>query len=134
MLQGIHKVSRYSWLGWLGLVLSLVACKPDSSTSLDEKAAYLADYESPGYRWGFIDTTGELVIPAMFDEVSRFSEGKAAVNKDGLWGYIDVSGKEIIKTQFRLAYNFHENRARVKTFDLPEYYITPGETAISSKD
>jgi len=134
MLQGISKVSRYSWFGWFGLLLTLVACKPDSNSITDEKQAYLADYESPGYRWGFIDTTGELVIPAMFDEVSRFSEGKAAVNQDGLWGYIDTSGKLIIKPQFRLAYNFHENRARVKTFDLPEYYITPGGTTISSKD
>ena len=46
----------------------------------------------PQYHWGFIDTTGQILIKAEYDAVSQFSENKAAINKDGLWGYMLHSG------------------------------------------
>ena len=132
MLQERGKQSRYSCLAICGLFLTVIACKPDSSSFSEEKAAYLADYEKPAYQWGYINTSGQIVIPADYDDVRQFSENKAAINKAGLWGYIESSGKMIIKPQFRSAYNFHENRARIKPFNQPEYYITPDGKIISS--
>jgi hypothetical protein len=134
MLQGIYKQSRYSLLGCLSLFLSALACTSDSASSSKEKASYLADYESPSAKWGFMDMTGKLVVPALYDEVGQFSEHKATVNKAGLWGYIDTLGKIIIRPQFRLAYLFHEYRARVKPFDLPECYITASGKIISAEE
>src|SRR5688572_3761124 len=73
------------------------ACKnPDSSHSEDE-SAYMADYESPEGRWGYINTAGELVIEARYDDAGPFSEGLASVNKRGKWGFIDQNGNEIIE-------------------------------------
>ncbi|HEX5113285.1 MAG TPA: WG repeat-containing protein [Saprospiraceae bacterium] len=131
MLQGIRKQSGNYLFLLLILGMGFMQCRPDSSAS-EEKTAYLADYESPSDLWGFIDTSGQLVIPAKYDDVASFSEGKAAVNKSGLWGYIDHDGKEIIKPQFKEAYAFHEGMARVKPFELPASYITSVGKIISS--
>ena len=35
-----------------------------------------------------------------YDKVMDFSEGLAAVSKDGKWGFIDKTGKEVIKPQY----------------------------------
>ncbi len=52
-------------------------------------------------KWGFIDTAGNLVTEALYDDFMTagsavFHEGLAAVKKDGLWGYIDTQGKTVI--------------------------------------
>lgn len=132
MLQGFNKHLRFRTFLFLTLVLAGTACRRDSSAFSEEKSAYLADYESSGNRWGFIDTMGQLVIEAEYDDAAGFSEDKAAVNKAGFWGFINREGKEIIKPQFRSAFTFHENRARVKPFDLPDCYVTSSGKLLSS--
>ena len=57
-------------------------------------------------KYGFISTSGELVIPATFEFAWRFSEGLASVWKDGRAGYIDESGKFVIPPQFDYARAF----------------------------
>jgi len=42
-------------------------------------------------QWGFVDATGQEIIPCVFDDVGDFSEGLAAVLIDGKWGYIAVA-------------------------------------------
>jgi hypothetical protein len=43
-------------------------------------------------RCGFINDEGRLVIPFIYEDARRFSEGLAAVKIDGKWGYIDKTG------------------------------------------
>ena len=43
-------------------------------------------------KFGFIDTYGNVVIPFIYDDVKRFSNGVALTEKDGKWGLIDVDG------------------------------------------
>jgi len=65
-------------------------------------------------KWGFIDTTGTIIIDTMFNEVGVFSEGLAAASDSaGKWGYIDESGKWSIKPQFTSADAFKDGRATV---------------------
>ena len=40
-------------------------------------------------KWGWINTSGEVIIPAQFEKANQFSEGLALVQKDGKWGYIN---------------------------------------------
>jgi len=73
----------------------------------------------PGYtgeKWGYIDRTGQLVIPAHFDEAGDFSEGLARVKVKGdpdKWGYIDKQGNYVIPPQFYSAGDFREGLAPV---------------------
>ncbi len=45
---------------------------------------------------GFINETYEVVIPFIYNDVNAFSEGLAAVSKDGSKGFIDRTGKEVV--------------------------------------
>lgn len=105
------------------LLFTSVSCKQDSSGHSEEESAYMADYESPSDHWGFIDTTGDLSIEAKYDDAGPFSEGLAAVNKDGKWGYIDKEGNTIIEPVYKSAWAFHEGFARVLPFDGPDIFI-----------
>lgn len=63
-------------------------------------------------KFGYIDTTMKLVIPANYDNADDFSEGVAAVNMGGTgatypwtidggkWGYISRTGDLVIPFQY----------------------------------
>jgi hypothetical protein len=72
--------------------------------------------------WGFIDTSGKVVITPQYPEASDFSEGLASVCVGDCSanpilpfsrGYIDHDGKLVIPTQFGIASNFSEGLAQV---------------------
>lgn len=52
-------------------------------------------------------------IAPQYEDASLFSDGLAAVKKDGKWGYIDTEGKTVIPFQYDLAYEFNEGYAIV---------------------
>ena len=116
----------------LGMLFVLPGCRDSPSANTGEQSAYMADYEAPASKWGFIDTIGNLVIEAIYDDVGPFSGGLAAVNFKGLWGYIDKTGKTVIQPIYRSAWAFHEHKARVKPFDEPDQFITASGDVISS--
>lgn len=60
------------------------------------------------YNWGFLDTHGKLVIKPLFDQAHDFSDGFAAVARNGQWGYIDKQGKWVIPAQFDVADDFSQ--------------------------
>jgi hypothetical protein len=78
------------------------------------------------HRFGFIDETGKIVINPVYERVSSFSEGLAAVcsgpgcyfgtqntNKEKKWGFVDKTGKVVIVAQFADAGGFREGVANV---------------------
>lgn len=46
--------------------------------------------------YGFSDQNNNIIIPAIYNEVSSFSEGLAAVKLNEKWGYINEKGEEVI--------------------------------------
>ncbi len=62
---------------------------------------------------GFCDQHGKLIISTKFEDAENFSEGLAAVRKNGKWGFIDVSGKVVIPFQFESVDSFSSGRAMV---------------------
>lgn len=57
-------------------------------------------------KYGFIDTTGKIIAPPIYDEVLPFANGFAAVRHGNFWGYIDKTGKEIIPMRYKAATSF----------------------------
>ncbi|MBR4531463.1 WG repeat-containing protein [bacterium] len=55
----------------------------------------IIDNHAGGYKSGYIDTTGKLVIPYQFDDADFFQGGVARVKKDDKWGLINSKGKLI---------------------------------------
>ena len=61
-------------------------------------------------KFGFINTSGEFVIPAQFDSFyqENFDEsGVLPVNVGGKWGYIDLTGTYLAEPQFDYAEPFY---------------------------
>jgi WG containing repeat len=114
-------------------ILFLAAgCKPDSPGQSEAESAYMADYEAPSNKWGYMDKTGTLVIKPQYDDAASFSEGLAAVNISGKWGFINKEGDVVIEPRFRSAWAFHENKARVEPFDQPAYFIDKSGKVVPS--
>jgi hypothetical protein len=67
-------------------------------------------------RWGFIDRSGELQIPTVFDGPTpkSFRDGIAGARIDGRWGFIDRSGSFVIRPDYESVRSFSEGQACVK--------------------
>ena len=46
-------------------------------------------------KWGYINQSGQMVIPCQFDDAEAFHGGVAKVKKNGKWGLINCKGKLI---------------------------------------
>lgn len=85
-------------------------------------------------KFGFIDQTGQLVIPAQFADARPFAGGLAAVQSQEKWGYIDRSGKSIIPAQFsEPPAQFAGGMALVKQNDKYGFMDTTGKMAIAAQ-
>lgn len=73
-------------------------------------------------RWGYIDKSGQLVIPPQFDYAKAFFSGLGAVLVGERWGYIDRSGRMIVPPQFESA-EPHYNRVTAAKLDGRWVYI-----------
>lgn len=67
--------------------------------------------------WGYIDKTGEIVVPGKYTLAYDFSEGLAAVRigeyPNDKWGYINVAGEEVVPCIYDDAGAFSEGIAAV---------------------
>ncbi len=69
--------------------------------------------ESEGKVTFWSPVTFETAFAGVFEDARAFSEGLAAVRKDGLYGFIDLEGKWVIRPQFQNTSAFHEGVAVV---------------------
>lgn len=83
--------------------------------------AFVKDKKTSLY--GFIDRTGEEVIPCQYLDVEDFSEDLAPVKTESGWGYIDKLGNIAITSNFLQARAFFCGLAVVQTFDKTWGYI-----------
>jgi hypothetical protein len=49
---------------------------------------------------GYLDLRGKIAIPFTYQEVRNFSDGLAAVEKEGKWGYVNRDGRLVIPIKF----------------------------------
>jgi hypothetical protein len=97
----VIEVGQKLWISAAGEAESMaMAPEAGESMSMAAPANILLRYSPDGSKYGFIDTSGELVIPATFDNVSEFEEGLAAVVIGDKMGLIDRSGQMVVEPQF----------------------------------
>ena len=83
--------------------------------------------------YSYIDKTGKVVIEGPFMEAQPFTNGLAAVMKEGKWGYINKTGEMVIPCQYDWAGDFSGKLAPVER-DLKVGYIdASGNTVIPFK-
>lgn len=64
-------------------------------------------------KYGYINTTGEVVVEPRYWEAEDFSEGLAAVLMGDRWGYIDREGRTVLGPKWIAAESFSEGLAAV---------------------
>jgi len=74
-----------------------------------------SSFDTRGYRfrYHYVDINGNTILPGPFEGAKSFSEGLAAVKKDGKWGYINRDGEYEISPQFSDAGSFSEGLADI---------------------
>jgi hypothetical protein len=82
-------------------------------------------------KWGYIDSSGKIVIKPQFAWAEEFSEGLAAFeNEDGKHGYIDEMGRVVIEPKFDNWTEFSEGLAAVSVDFEWGYIDKTGKWAI----
>jgi len=93
----------------------------DKALSFSEGLAAVMTKENHVERWGFIDLTGKMIIPATYRlRPGRFSEGLAAVRigeseSNYEMAYIDKTGKRVMENKAWNVNEFHNGFAWVGT-------------------
>ena len=59
-------------------------------------------------------STKEEIVTPIYDDVTNFYDGMAAVKLSNSWGYVDMSGQVVIPLKFEEAYSFNGGKAKVK--------------------
>lgn len=65
-------------------------------------------------KYGFMNSQGKLIVPALYNEVGPFQEGLAVVSKEDLFGIIDKKNQVVVDFQFDEILEFVNNRAIVR--------------------
>ena len=63
---------------------------------------------------GFVDVTGNSVIPMKFESARPFVDALAAVCIGNKYGFVDLTGRMVIQPRFEDATAFYEGLASVK--------------------
>ncbi|HIZ85691.1 MAG TPA: WG repeat-containing protein [Candidatus Coprenecus stercoravium] len=85
---------------------------------------------SPTLKWGYIDTSGIIVIPCRFDIANRFSEGYAAVMSGNKWGFIDHYGDTLVNYKYDEVKDFVNGYAAVRRSQQWGYIDTGGQETV----
>lgn len=145
MASGLQK---YDYIGPFEDGLAVVADAGGKVGFIDEtgREVIAPAYESPethfseglasvksGGKAGYINKSGEVVIPFRFDIGFEFSEGLAGVIIDGKGAYIDKTGKIVIAPGEFGPGEFRDGLAPINRWDPPisEFIDRTGRVAIS---
>ena len=127
MRQNKNKPKRKMWI-WIAvivvggscvLILTLSKSCAKNVPSSDLDLAGFEQSDTTGVESeineNFVQLTPEFIEAIQkYDQLSLFSEGYAAVCKNGKWGYIDKAGQEVIPCKYDWANTFHEGLASVR--------------------
>lgn len=75
---------------------------------------------------GFIDQSGNEIIPCIFDLTQEFAEGLVAAKMNERWGYLDLQGHEVTLPRFDFAGSFRNGLAQVIEAGFPAYIDKSG--------
>ena len=78
----------------------------------------------PRLSWGYINHSGTWAIAPQYQNASSFSEGRAAVGRDGDMGYVNAKGESVLVSRFAYAEGFHDGYAKV-AIGVPNKVVIP---------
>lgn len=108
-----YELNVWTWID--GTLKKVVKEKEPLNTSRKKVELYPASRrELEGIRYGYIDSSGKLIIPISFDSAQDFQENELAIVRiDDKAGMIDEKGNYVIKLKYSDIQPFKEGRAIV---------------------
>jgi hypothetical protein len=117
-----YKKSIVLWIVSFSIVLSY----HNSLNAIDKEPLVIVKDD----KYGYIDHSGNVIIPLQFDYCKLFSDGLAAVMKGLKWGYINRNGKLIIPFKFDEVGVFSNSLAPAKIGKSSGFINKSGEFSI----
>ncbi len=81
--------------------------------------------------WGYIDTTGTMVIQPQYSMAEAFSHGIAVVKKENKFGVINAAGQAVVPVEYDEITGFENGFARVRKGGEWGYINQDGQLCIS---
>ena len=109
------KGGKILWIAAIVIVASIVGIIMLSNSGFDSMYSFhegLAMVKKNG-KYGYIDKSGNVVIPLEFEDAEGFYEGLAAVRIKGKWGFINKNGKVTIPCRYDEVSLFKDGTAPV---------------------
>lgn len=97
----------------------VLSCRFDdfSKAPLSEvEKAYFEDYESPEFKWGFVNESSEIVIKPIYDDLKDMISLPVPANYKGRWGFINLDGSLSVDHNYKQATHFENDRTLVQDF------------------
>lgn len=88
------------------------------------------DSTATGYKIGFVNQNGKVVVPLVYDDAKNFSEGLSVVTKDRKSGFVDKNGKIVIPLIYDNAESFSEGLAAVSKNGKSGFINAQGKVVI----
>jgi hypothetical protein len=73
-------------------------------------------------KYGLINSKGEIVVKAIYDEIRDFFDDVASASLNGLWGYLNLQGEKITDFKYKNVFPFSDGHGVVETLD-GKYFI-----------
>ncbi|MBR4839941.1 MAG: WG repeat-containing protein [Paludibacteraceae bacterium] len=83
-------------------------------------------------KYGYVDKSGKLVVKAVYDNASEYSEGLARVGKGNRYGFINEEGKVVVPLNYVAASNFAYGYAVVKPDVNTAFFIDKGGNVLGN--
>jgi hypothetical protein len=99
---------------------------------ISDTANILLRIKSEG-KFGYAKLSGRIVISAVYQNASDFTEGLAAVKLNNQFGYIDINGNTAIRFNYDSATPFSDGLALVFKAGVPSYINKSGKNIFSFK-
>lgn len=116
--EGLAAVSKDGKMGFINLKNEVVIpfdFKEAWQSVFHEGLSVVKDFSTG--KFGYIDRSGQLVIPAIYDSALHFSEGLAYVKMGGKVSFINTKGDLILPFQYEEIWEFRYGLAR---FSMPK--------------
>jgi hypothetical protein len=82
------------------------------------------------YRFGFINRTGDLVVPFRYDDADNFVRGRARVKSGQLFGMIDTTGAEVIAVKYSILGDLNSGLALFRNKEKFGFLDSAGQVII----
>jgi len=128
--QGLARVSLWGnhalhYIDTLG-ILKTFDGPFDEAGSFHGGLAWVSSTDANGKTlYGYINKSGKVVIPCIYDKVQDFSCGLAAVERNGVWQYIDKRGKTAINDDYiitKMPYINGQQKEQMMEVDPPAFH------------